>query len=180
VPVYTQQLLDTWPHIPAYVLGRYSDVLAANALAGALHPSFTQGSNLLRTIFLDPDARDFYTDWDRVTRGYVTALRASATPVLDDSRFNELVGGLSLGGETAYGAVTTYAARPMPHASTIRSSVSSSPTTRPSPSTPQQTSSSSSTTPSPTPQPPKPSHCSPSIAASSPSGAEAAADQRVL
>lgn len=100
MPVYTQQLLDTWPHMPAYVLGRYSDVLAANALAGALHPSFTQGSNLLRTIFLDPDARDFYTDWDRVARGYVAALRASATPVLDDSRFNELVGGLSLGSET--------------------------------------------------------------------------------
>lgn len=97
---FLEGLLDAWSHTPAYVLGRYRDVLAANALASALHPGFTPGHNLLRTIFLDPDARGFYADWDRVARGMVAALRASIVPHLDDPRLAELIGELSLGSET--------------------------------------------------------------------------------
>lgn len=43
--------------LPAFVTGRYLDVLAGNPLAAALSPVLRPGVNLLRTIFLDADAR---------------------------------------------------------------------------------------------------------------------------
>lgn len=95
-----QQLLDGWAHTPAFVLGPCCDVLASNALAGALHIGFTAGHNLLRTIFLDPDAREFHADWTRTARGSVATLRASAAPELDGPRLAELVGELSLKSDT--------------------------------------------------------------------------------
>ncbi len=94
-----QSLLATWSHTPAFVLGRRMDVLANNALAGGLHSGFTKGSNLTRVFFLDPAAREFYLDWDRVARDAVAALRASAGTDLDDPRLTELVGELSLKSE---------------------------------------------------------------------------------
>lgn len=92
-------LIRAWPSTPAYVLGRCWDVLAANPLATALHPGYTVGTNLLRTIFLDPAARDFYLDWDRLTTNAAAALRASAGTDLHDPRLAELVGELSLGSD---------------------------------------------------------------------------------
>jgi len=75
------------------------DVLANNALAGALHRGFTKGNNLARVFFVDPAAREFYADWDRVAPGAVAALRASAGTDLDDPRLTELIGELSLKSE---------------------------------------------------------------------------------
>jgi transcriptional regulator with XRE-family HTH domain len=94
-----QRLLDTWTQTPAFVLGRRMDVLAHNALAGALYRGFTTGTNLLRVILLDPAAQQFYADWDRVARDAVAALRASAGADLNDPRLTELVGELSLKSE---------------------------------------------------------------------------------
>jgi transcriptional regulator with XRE-family HTH domain len=94
-----QRLLDTWTQTPAFVRGRRMDVLAHNALAGALSHGFTTGTNLLRVIFLDPAAHQFYTNWDHVARDAVAALRASAGADLDDPQLTELVGELSLKSE---------------------------------------------------------------------------------
>jgi len=94
-----QRLLHTWSQTPAFVLGRRMDVLASNALAGALHAGFTEGNNLSRVFFLDPAAPAFYADWDRVAAGAVAGLRASAGADLDDPRLTELVGELSLKSE---------------------------------------------------------------------------------
>ncbi len=94
-----QRLLDTWAHTPAFVLGRRMDVLANNALAGMLHRGFTKGNNLARVFFVDPAAREFYADWDRVAPGAVAALRASAGTDLDDPQLTELIGELSLKSE---------------------------------------------------------------------------------
>jgi transcriptional regulator with XRE-family HTH domain len=94
-----QRLLDTWIHTPATVLGRRMDVLAHNALAGALYQHSSIGTNLLRAIFLDPATQQFYPDWDRVARDTVAALRASSGADLDDPQLTELVGELSLKSE---------------------------------------------------------------------------------
>jgi transcriptional regulator with XRE-family HTH domain len=56
-PASIEQLMASWPHTPAIVLGRHMDVLAANALASALSPVFTPGVNLVRAVFLDPEPR---------------------------------------------------------------------------------------------------------------------------
>ena len=99
VPAGILQLISTWHETPAYVYGRYMDVLAANPLASVLAPYYTPGENLVRTTFLDPRLRDRYEDWDRAAAATVAALRALVGPDADDPHLNELVGELSVRSE---------------------------------------------------------------------------------
>ncbi|MES4902754.1 MULTISPECIES: helix-turn-helix transcriptional regulator [unclassified Streptomyces] len=82
--------------LPAYVEGRYFDVLAANALATALSPRLTVGANRLLDAFLDPAERALYPDWESATAGMVAGFRESVGTDTDDPRFIELVGELSI------------------------------------------------------------------------------------
>ena len=90
------ELMMSWPATPAYIFGRYLDVLAANPLASALAPWFTPGENLVRGAFLDPRRRELRPDWERSLGGTVAALRANVGPDISDPRLTELVGELSL------------------------------------------------------------------------------------
>ena len=90
------RLLESWSHNPAWILGRRMDVLAYNALAEMLHPSLATERNVVRMVFLDPEAREIYADWDAVARETVATLRAAAGADLDDPQLTELVGELSL------------------------------------------------------------------------------------
>ena len=81
---------------PAFVEGRYLDVLAANPLAAALSPRLVVGRNRLRDVFLDPDERALFVDWDVATEGLVASFRQSVGSRSDDPRFVELTGQLSL------------------------------------------------------------------------------------
>lgn len=93
------RLMNAWPHTPALVLGRYLDVLAANPLAEAVNSCSVPGVNQVRMIFLDPAARDIYSDWPTIAADTVASLRATAGADLDDPRLTELVGELSLKSE---------------------------------------------------------------------------------
>jgi transcriptional regulator with XRE-family HTH domain len=99
VPAGILQLLDTWTDTPAYVYGRYMDVLAANPLACALSPFNAPGTNLVRAIFLDPRSPDLVESWDEAAKSTVAALRALVGPDADDPRLHELVGELSVSSE---------------------------------------------------------------------------------
>ena len=81
--------------VSAFVQGRFMDVLAANRLARALSPQFTEGTNVLEAAFLDPATRELYEDWEVVAREAVAGLRASAGARIDDPRLGELVDHLS-------------------------------------------------------------------------------------
>jgi transcriptional regulator with XRE-family HTH domain len=94
-----QQLLDSWHTTPAYVQGRYMDVLAANPLAMTLSPMFSPGVNILRAAFIDQAAQDFLPDWESRTGNVVAGLRALVGPDVDDPRLTELVGELSVRSE---------------------------------------------------------------------------------
>jgi transcriptional regulator with XRE-family HTH domain len=96
VPAGILQLISTWHETPAYVYGRYMDVLAANPLATALAPYYAPGENLVRATFLDARLHDRYEDWDRAAEATVAALRALVGPGADDPQLNELVGELSV------------------------------------------------------------------------------------
>ncbi|MET9382783.1 helix-turn-helix transcriptional regulator [Streptomyces sp. NPDC002928] len=96
VPVSILQLIDGWTHNPAYVQNKFTDALAANALATALSPNYAPGVNLLRAVFLDPAERELRRDWEELTGGGVAALRAEVGPDVDDPRLRELVGELSV------------------------------------------------------------------------------------
>ena len=93
------QLLDAWPNTPAFVVGARLDILAANKLGAILHEGFKRGTNLVRSLFLDPGAREVYPDWDEVARDTVAVLRGRVGPDLDDPRLTDLVGELSLKSE---------------------------------------------------------------------------------
>ncbi|WP_440071580.1 helix-turn-helix transcriptional regulator [Streptosporangium sp. OZ121] len=90
------RLIRSWPYTPAIVTGRWMDVLASNQMADALYDGLDHRDNLLRLIFLNPDSRRFYRDWEESARSKVAQLRAIAGADLDDPCLTELVGELSL------------------------------------------------------------------------------------
>lgn len=94
-PATTSRLVAALP-FPAFIEGRYLDVLAANPLAGALSPCLVVGRNRLRDVFLDESERALFPD----PRGAATALlagfRRSIGTSVADPRVIDLVGELSL------------------------------------------------------------------------------------
>jgi transcriptional regulator with XRE-family HTH domain len=96
VPPSVRQLLDCWPGNPAFVHGRFLDVLAANPLMTALSPMYTPGRNILRAAFLDSAVGDLFHDAELRLENVVSALRASVGPDVDDPGLTELIGELSL------------------------------------------------------------------------------------
>lgn len=95
VPDGIRQLLDVLG-LPAFVEGRYFDVLASNALANALSPNLRPGQNRHTSMFLDPAEKALHPDWDRDTAQLVAAFRESVGTDTGDPRFVQLVGELSL------------------------------------------------------------------------------------
>lgn len=93
------EMMDRWPDTPAVVLGRRLTVLAHNALGGALFAGHTHSGDLVRLVFLDPSAREFYPDWERVAVNTVGGLRSSVGVDHDDPELIALVGELSLKSE---------------------------------------------------------------------------------
>jgi transcriptional regulator with XRE-family HTH domain len=90
-----QQLLDNLDTVPVLVLGRGSNVLAANRLARALFADFEQmparERNYARWILLDPAARDLFVDWDQQARAAVESLRLEFGAHPDDRSTAELI-----------------------------------------------------------------------------------------
>ena len=76
------RLMHGWPYTPAFVCNRWMDVLARNPLAAALYDGLEHADNLLRLVFLDPAAREFYRDWetDRPRQGGPPARRRGSGP----------------------------------------------------------------------------------------------------
>ncbi|MEY9930727.1 transcriptional regulator with XRE-family HTH domain [Catenulispora sp. GP43] len=90
------RLMDGMRDTPAFVVGAAQDVLAANAMARELYRGFARYDNLLRMIFLDPYAREFYVDWDKAAHTAVGNLRASSSQFPEDERIERIVGELSV------------------------------------------------------------------------------------
>ena len=93
-----QRLLDQI-EAPAIISTVHGDFLAANALGRALYaPVFEspeQPANSGRFSFLDPAARDFYPDWDRLASELVAMLRSQAGRNPHDRNLQDLIGELS-------------------------------------------------------------------------------------
>ena len=69
-------LIAGWPLAAAHVHDRSLTVVAANPLARGLSPHFDVGSNALHALFLEPQMREFYRDWQTVTSWTVRLVRA--------------------------------------------------------------------------------------------------------
>jgi transcriptional regulator with XRE-family HTH domain len=92
-------LLDSMTTTPAFVLGRRMDVVGWNSLADAIG-GWSTTRNTARHLFLDPKARDFYPEWDRVAEETVAYLRLDAGRHPKDPKLAALVGELSIADET--------------------------------------------------------------------------------
>ncbi|MEU7028339.1 helix-turn-helix transcriptional regulator [Streptomyces sp. NPDC046275] len=94
-------MLETLAHVPAFVLGRRTDVLASNRLARAVLTDFdalpATRRNLARYYLLDPEARERVGDWERIAAETVAILRLEAGRHPQDRQLADLVGELTLG-----------------------------------------------------------------------------------
>ncbi|MGW2616743.1 helix-turn-helix domain-containing protein [Streptomyces sp. NPDC001500] len=98
-----QQLLDAMDAVPAYVIGRRSEILAWNRMAAALFGDWGElpvsERNWARLTFLRPDYHDLFVDWEQKAIDIVCVLRMEAGCHPDDPRLSALVGELSVKSE---------------------------------------------------------------------------------
>lgn len=93
-------MLETLDHVPAFILGRRTDVLASNRLAREVLTDFdalpATRRNLARYYLLDPKARESVGDWERIAAETVAILRLEAGRHPNDRQLADLVGELTL------------------------------------------------------------------------------------
>ncbi|MFF2996592.1 helix-turn-helix transcriptional regulator [Streptomyces sp. NPDC057950] len=93
-------MLQTLDHVPAFIIGRRTDVLASNRLAHAVLTDFdalpVPRRNLARYYLLDPEARERTRDWEQVACETVAMLRLEAGRCPGDRRLADLIGELTL------------------------------------------------------------------------------------
>ncbi|MEV6839333.1 helix-turn-helix transcriptional regulator [Streptomyces sp. NPDC051133] len=97
------QLLDTMDAVPAYIVGRRAEILAWNRMAAAVFGDWSElpaaERNWARLVFLKPEYRDLFLDWEQKAIDIVCALRMDAGCYPDDPRLSALVGELSVKSE---------------------------------------------------------------------------------
>ncbi|MBF4616291.1 hypothetical protein ITJ56_17220 [Curtobacterium sp. VKM Ac-1376] len=95
-----QYLLDVVTDAPAMIINNRQDIVAANALGWAMHANLVdtpaRPMNFSRFIFLDPQARNFYQDWQRAAHTNVAILRREAGRTPNDKDLAALIGELSM------------------------------------------------------------------------------------
>ncbi|MFD5951637.1 helix-turn-helix domain-containing protein [Streptomyces collinus] len=98
-----RHLLDSIDNVPAYIVGRRSDVLAWNRMAAALFGDWAeqpaQERNWARMVFLRPEYRELFVEWDQKAADIVGYLRMDAGCHPDDPQLSALVGELSVKSE---------------------------------------------------------------------------------
>ncbi|GHG95218.1 DNA-binding protein [Streptomyces lanatus] len=98
-----RQLLDSIDGVPAYISGRRSDILAWNRMAAAVFGDWAelpaQERNWARLVFLRPEYRELFLEWDQKASDMVGFLRMDAGLHPDDPRLSALVGELSVKSE---------------------------------------------------------------------------------
>ena len=94
-----QQILDAISGAPAWVRNARHDMLAANRLARALYVPVLadprRPANNARFVYLDPAARQFFTDWEQAADDIAAMLRSEAGRNPHDKQLIELIGELS-------------------------------------------------------------------------------------
>jgi transcriptional regulator with XRE-family HTH domain len=91
-------MIESFDPLPAYVWGRRGDILAWNPAAASVF-GFSEGMepedrNWARIIFLNPDSRDVYVDWESKAASVVGQLRLDAGGHPDDPLLLDLLAGL--------------------------------------------------------------------------------------
>ena len=92
-------MVDAMIDVAAFVQNGRADIVYANALAAAIYSDVyrdpVRPPNTARFLFLDPRARTFYAEWEKVANETVAALRGTAGRNPYDRPLSDLVGLLS-------------------------------------------------------------------------------------
>jgi transcriptional regulator with XRE-family HTH domain len=98
-----QRILDVITDAPAYIRNARRDILAANRLGYALYSEMYRDParpvNVARFVFLNPQARTFFLDWQSAANDTVAILRIEAGRNPHDRALTDLVGELSMRSE---------------------------------------------------------------------------------
>jgi transcriptional regulator with XRE-family HTH domain len=98
-----RQLLDSLDGVPAYITGQRSDILVWNRMAAAVFGDWSElppgERNWARMVFLKPEYRDLFVEWEQKAIDIVCLLRMDAGCHPDDPRLSALVGELSVKSE---------------------------------------------------------------------------------
>lgn len=100
VPAAVRRLLQGMTQPPAFALDEHMNIVAWNALADAVVGITTlpvTQRNAARHVFLNPDARSYYRNWDDVAEETVSYLRLQAGRRPKDRELHALVGELAEG-----------------------------------------------------------------------------------
>jgi transcriptional regulator with XRE-family HTH domain len=93
VPATVQLILDQLDPTPAFVIGPLGDVVASNAtwrtIAAPL--GLIELPNLVRHLFLHPDARTIYPDWDRTADAQVARFRTAHRQLEQEPTFQAVL-----------------------------------------------------------------------------------------
>ncbi|MCX3061268.1 helix-turn-helix transcriptional regulator [Streptomyces beihaiensis] len=94
------RMLEGLRPMPAYVVGRFNHMLAANPAGRALMPGLwdwpAEQRNVTRYLFLHPVGRELYVPWTETVAQSVAHLRAVGGADPDDPRMTALIGELML------------------------------------------------------------------------------------
>jgi transcriptional regulator with XRE-family HTH domain len=71
-------LIGGWPLSPAHIHDSALNMTLANPIAGAVFPGLGPEANMLRSLFLDAEPRNFFRNWDELTAWAVSRTRAYA------------------------------------------------------------------------------------------------------
>jgi hypothetical protein len=91
-------MVDAMTGAAAFIVNSRQDILLANHLGRAFYAPVLESpgpANMARFTYLDPRARDFFTDWSRTARECVAALRTQAGRDPLDRDLSDLIGELS-------------------------------------------------------------------------------------
>ncbi|AXG79021.1 helix-turn-helix domain-containing protein [Streptomyces paludis] len=98
-----RQLLDAIDGIPAYIIGRRSDILAWNRMTTAVFGDWSElpakERNWARMVFFKPEYRELFVDWDQKACDVVAQLRMDVGCRPEDPQLSALVGDLSVRSE---------------------------------------------------------------------------------
>jgi transcriptional regulator with XRE-family HTH domain len=93
-----QQVLDAISDAPAWVRNGRHDILAMNRLGRALYAPVLadprRPANTTRFVYLDPAAREFFVDWERIANDAAAMLHLEAGRTPHDPELIQLVGEL--------------------------------------------------------------------------------------
>jgi transcriptional regulator with XRE-family HTH domain len=94
------RIVDAMSDVAAFVQNGRGDIVYANALAAAIYSDVyrdpVRPPNTARFLFLDPRARTFYAEWEKVANETVAVLRGTAGRNPYDRALSDLVGLLSM------------------------------------------------------------------------------------